>query len=86
MEVPGFSAELFVLENIFVLLVANFVKVVHIELPHEGGEVAMAKIDGENLLLKLVDVDDDEIGAFLVPRHNILIVVVLNRNRRTYKI
>lgn len=86
MKVPGFSTELLVLENIFVLLVAYFVKVIHVELSHEGGEVTMAKVDGENLLLKLVDVDDDEVGAFLVPGHHILIIVVLNRNRRTYKI
>ena len=34
------------LEDVFVLLVADFVEIVHVELPDEGGEVPVAKVEG----------------------------------------
>ena len=55
------------LENVLVLLVSDFVKVIHVELADEGGEVAVPEVDGEDFLLEAVDIEDGEVGSLLVP-------------------
>jgi hypothetical protein len=40
------SSKLFVLENVFILLVSYFVKIVHVELPYKRGKVSMSKVNG----------------------------------------
>jgi hypothetical protein len=55
------------LENVLVLLVSNFVEIIHVELPDEGGEVSVSEVDRKNLLLEAIDIEDGEVGSLLVP-------------------
>jgi hypothetical protein len=55
-DLPGVSAELPVLKDILVELVADFVEIVHVELPDEGGEVFVAEVDGQDVLLEALHV------------------------------
>lgn len=55
------------LENVLVLLVSNFVEIIHVELPDEGGEVSVPEVDRKNLLLETIDIEDSEVGSLLVP-------------------
>lgn len=77
------ATELLVLKYAEVGFVADFVEVIHVELPHEGGEVAVPEIDGQHLLLELLDVLDDEGSAILVPTSDVGELVILNRNGGT---
>ena len=65
--VPGVSAEFPVFKDALVLFIANFVEVIHVELPDEGGEVAVSEVDGKDLLFEAIDVDNGEVGSFVVP-------------------
>lgn len=51
------------LENVEVGFVAYLVKIIHIKLANEGGEIAMPEIDGQDHFLKLLDIFDDEGSA-----------------------
>jgi hypothetical protein len=66
-EVLGVAAELAVFKNVLVLLVADFVEIIHVELADEGGEISVAEVNGEDFLLEAVHIEDGEVGAFLVP-------------------
>lgn len=39
------SSELFMLEDVFVLLVSYLVEIIHVELSDEGGKIAMSKVN-----------------------------------------
>ena len=55
------------LKNVLILLIPNFVEVIHVELPDKGGEVAVPEVDGKDLRLEAVHIEDGEVGSFLVP-------------------
>ena len=73
-------------EDVLVLLVSDLVEVIHVKLSHEGAEVSVSEVDGEDLLLEAVDVDDGEVGSFLVPAGDVGVAVVLNAGRSTSRI
>ena len=84
--IPVFPSELLVFENVFIVIVSDFVKVIHVELSDKWWEISMSKVDRQNLFLKFLDIDNDEICALVVPRYHILIDIILNRNRYTSSI
>ena len=55
------------LKNVLILFIPNFVEVIHVELSDEGGEVAVPEVDGKDLRLEAVHIEDGEVGSFLVP-------------------
>lgn len=73
------SLKLFVLKNIPVRLIANFVKVIHIELADERSIIAMPEVDGKNFLLELLNIIDNESGAVGIPSNDVFELLVLNR-------
>lgn len=48
------------LENVEIGLVAYLMKIIHVELANEGGEIAMPEINGQDHFFKLLDIFDDE--------------------------
>ena len=74
------SFELFMLENVFVIVVSDLVEVIHVKLTNKWWEISVTKMYWEHLLLEFLDIDNDEIGSLLVPGDYILVNVVLNRN------
>ncbi len=67
------------LENVFILLIANFVEVIHVELANKGREITMPKVNRKNLLLKPVHIQDGEVGALFIPRDDAGVLIALNR-------
>ena len=61
------STEVFMFEDAEILLVTDFVKIVHVELADKWWEVLVAEVVGEDFCFEFFDVDDGEIGAFLIP-------------------
>ena len=59
------------LKDVLVLFIPDLVEIIHVELPDEGREVAMPKVDGKDLLLEAVNVEDGEVGSLLVPGYNL---------------
>ena len=43
--IPVVAAELAVLEDVAIELVADLMEVIHVELPHEGTEVLMTEVN-----------------------------------------
>ncbi len=65
-------------KDIFILLVAYFVEIVHVELPDKGWEISMSEVDWKNLLFKAFNVEDSEVCAFFVPKYDVSVGIVLN--------
>ena len=61
------SSELLVLEHAEIFFVSYLVEIVHVELPHKGGKVAMPEENGEHHCFKLFNVCDGEVGALVIP-------------------
>ena len=74
------------LKNVFILFIADFVEIIHIELANKRGEVTMSKVNGQNLLLKSLHIQNSEIGALFVPCNNARMLIALNRLSVTYRI
>lgn len=51
------------------LFPSNFMKVIHIELPHKGGKVLMPEIHRKDIFLELFDVNDIETQSIFTPRN-----------------
>ena len=69
-------------ENIFVLLISDLVEIVHVQLANKGRKIAVSKVNGEDFLLKFLNIDDNEVGSFLIPCDNVLVLIVLRKNKR----
>jgi len=67
------------LENVFILLISDFVKIIHIELSHEGREISMSKVNRQNNLLKLFNISDNKVCSLFIPRYDFLELAILNR-------
>jgi hypothetical protein len=67
------------LEDVFIQFVADFVEVVHVELTHKGGEVAMPEVSRQNLLLESLHVQNSEVCSLFVPSHNARVFVALGK-------
>lgn len=74
-------SELFMFKNVFIIIVSDFVEVIHVQLSHKGRKISMPEMNRQNFLLELLNINDNEIGSFLVPRYDILIDIILNRNK-----
>ena len=74
------------LKDVLVLFIPDLVEIIHVELPDEGREVAMPKVDGKDLLLEAVNVEDGEVGSLLVPGDNLQEAIVLNPKKCTSRI
>jgi hypothetical protein len=66
-------------EDISVELIADFVEVIHVQLAHEGGEVAVPKVGRQDLLFEALHIEDGEVSAIIAPCHNPRMLVALNR-------
>lgn len=64
-------------ENIFAGVFARLMEAVHVELPNKTVNVAMPKMSGQDLILKLVDLFDGKLSAIGHPMNNRLIVLIL---------
>jgi hypothetical protein len=53
-------------------------EIIHVELPNKGGEVFVAEVGRQDLLLKTLDVKDGEMGAIFVPADDVRVGLVLN--------
>lgn len=84
--IPAVPSELLMLENVFIGLVSDFVKVIHIKLTHERGEVPMPEVYRQNFLFELLSVIDDEGDTVWVPTDDFFELLVLNRNDGTSRI
>jgi hypothetical protein len=73
------SSELFMFENVFILLVSDFMEIIHVELPDKGGEISMSEVNWENDLLKLFNVSDNKVCSLIIPRYDIFELAILNR-------
>jgi len=66
-------------KDIFIKLVAYFVKVIHVKLPHERGEVAVSEINGKNLLFKFLDLKNGKTGALFIPCNDLIVLTALSK-------
>jgi len=70
-ELLGVSSELPVFEDVFILFVADFVEIVHVELPYKGRKVSVPEVSRQDFLLEAFNIENGEVRAFLVPNHYI---------------
>lgn len=59
------------LKNVLVLLISDFVEIIHVELSDKGGEVTVPKVDRKDFLFKAINIKYGEVGSFLVPNDNL---------------
>lgn len=74
------------LENIFIVVITNFVKIIHVQLPDEGTEISVSEMYWQDFLFESLDIDDDKIRSVLVPSDYVFVLVVLNRKEITSRI
>ena len=55
MKLLGVSAELSMLENALILLIAYFVEIIHVELPDERREISVPEVGGQDLTTSSLD-------------------------------
>lgn len=53
--------KLFVFENVLIVVISNFVKIIHIKLSNEGTEIPMTKVNWQYILLKSLHITDNEV-------------------------
>ena len=81
--IPAVASELPMFEDVAVELVADFVEVIHVELPHEGAKVFVSEIDRKDLLLKPFHVDNGEVCSILAPACDVRVCFALDKSRPT---
>ena len=74
------STKLFVLKDISIGFIPDFVEIIHVELPYKRREVPMPEVHGQYFLLELLYIIDDESSTIAIPSDDILILLILNRN------
>ena len=67
-----------VLEDEHIIVLFDFVEVVHVELSYEGAEVGVSKVLRQYLFGEGEGVDDDEAYVILIPAYDVFVVRVLN--------
>jgi hypothetical protein len=80
------SAELAVLEDVAIELVADLVEVIHVELADEGGEVAVAEVGRQDLLLEPLHIQDGEVCPLFVPADDPRMLIALRHTWSTSRI
>lgn len=78
-DILGVSPKLPMLKNILVLLIPDLMEIIHVQLPYERWEVFMPKVSGEDFLLKLVNIQDGEVGAFFIPCDDVIVHLGLGK-------
>ena len=68
---------LLMFENWDFLFFAYFVKIVHVELPHEGRKFLMLEIFGQNLVFKKILIFNNEAVAIISPLYDMTVLSVL---------
>lgn len=66
-------------ENVFIIVISDFVEVIHVELSDKWTEISVSKMYGQNFLFKSLYVNDNKICSFFVPRDDVLVLIVLSR-------
>jgi hypothetical protein len=61
-----------VLEYKVVILLFDFMEIIHIELPNKAGEVAMPKVLGQDFLGESHDVLDDKANSIFLPADHLI--------------
>lgn len=69
-------------EALLILSVARFVEVVHVQLAHERREVIVLEVFGKHVFSEGVRVFDDKAIALMVPKHSVVVLLVLNKKTR----
>ena len=67
MKLLGVSAELSMLENALILLIAYFVEIIHVELPDERREISVPEVGGQDFLLKKTHIKNGKVCALIIP-------------------
>lgn len=76
-----------VAEDAFGVVCAGLVKAIHVELAYEAVDFIVAEVSGEDDLLELVDVFDDELAARGSPVDDLAeLFLVLTRINCTFRI
>ena len=65
--VLGIATELPMLKNVLILLIPDFVEIIHVELSNKGREISVSKVDGKDLFLEAINIKDSEVSSFLIP-------------------
>ena len=65
-----------VAEDIFAWILAWFMEAVHVELPNEAVDIAVPKVFGGDMLLKLIDLLDGKLAPIAHPVDYGLILLV----------
>ena len=73
------------LENVFILLIANFVEVIHVELADEGGEAVVPEVFGEDDFFYLLLVEDANAPLLCVPVDHLRVLFGLIAMRVTLR-
>lgn len=73
-------------ENTFGVVSSTFVEAIHVELPDKGVHFAMTEVFGEDQLLKLISILDDELGAIGSPINDLGKLFILGKNKTTLRI
>ena len=76
--------EIFVAEALLVLRVTALVEAVHVQLAHEGGEIVVLEVFGEDLLSEVIRLVHYESRALGIPKHKVLVGWVLHTNTNTH--
>ena len=64
-------------KGVLVVAVSRLVEVVHVELPHEGGEVVVFEVGGQHLVNELRQVFHHEGLAIVHPADDLVVVDIL---------
>lgn len=67
------------LENVAVEFVANFVEIIHVELAHERGKVAVAEVGRQYLLFENLHLQNGKAGALGIPSDDVIVLSTLSQ-------
>lgn len=73
-------------KNTFWVIFSRLVESIHVQLSDEGVYFVMAEIFGQNNLLELIDVLDDEFSACGAPVNDSWELLILNKTTCTFRI
>lgn len=65
-----------VFKNRNFLLLSDFVKIVHVELPDKRGKLFMFEVFGQNLVLEKIFIFDNEAVSIISPLYNMCILFI----------
>lgn len=69
-------------EEVLILIVSRLVKVVHVQLPYEGGEIIMLKVKWKDVLSKFIRLFHNEAVPLIIPADYMLILRILKSKLR----